>query len=386
MPEVRVAVIGYGFMGRMHSYAYRVASLVRKLPFEPRLVVLCGRNAHEVERASRAYGFDGWSTDWQSSVSRSDIDIVDICTPPGAHAEVIAEAAKHGKAVICEKPLASTLEDGRSAAEAAGKAGILNASIFNYRHLSAVALMKRMIDEGAVGEPLLWRSIWLGDEFSDPSTPYDWRFDKPFGGSTILDLGAHTVDIARWMLGEVEAVTAQSATFVTQRRNANGSTTPVTVDDASAALARFAGGQRGIFEFAKVCVGRPTDFTLEVNGREGTLAWDFAHLNELWFGSATDKPSEYGMRRIRAEHPQLPYARDWWPAPLGVGAESGFVNQICDLLERWPDGPWTPNLDDALRTLGVCIAMERSSESLAWTRVADLMAARVDAQDRTEQR
>jgi predicted dehydrogenase len=252
---------------------------------------------------------------------------------------------------------------------------VLNASIFNYRHLSAVALMKRLIVEGAIGEPLLWRSIWLGDEFADPSIPYDWRFDKPFGGSTILDLGAHVVDMARWMVGEITAVTAQSATFITERRNADDTTSSVTVDDASGALGRFAGGQMGVFEFAKVCVGRPTDFSLEVNGREGTLFWDFAHLNELWQGAAHGKPTEYGLRRIRAEHPELPYARDWWPAPLNVGAESGFVNQVCDLLERWPDGPWAPDLEDALKTLGVCVAMERSAESQSWVSVNDVMAS-----------
>jgi predicted dehydrogenase len=373
--EVRIAMIGYGFMGRMHSYAYRVASLIRTLPCSPRLVVLCGRNASDVEEASRAYGFEGWSTDWQDVVSRRDIDLVDVCTPPGAHAEVVTAAAANGKAIVCEKPLASNFADGQRAARAVTEAGVLNASIFNYRHLASVALMKRLIDEGKIGEPLLWRAIWLGDEFADPSIRFDWRFDKPFGGSTILDLGAHVVDIARWMVGEIDAVTAQSATFVTQRRTRDGSSAPVTVDDASAALGRFSGGQRGVFEFAKVCVGRPTDFSLEVNGREGTLAWDFAHLNELWFASADQKPHEYGLRRIRAEHPQLPYARDWWPAALGIGAESGFVNQICDLLEKWPDGPWAPDLNDALRTLAVCIAMEKSTESLQWTRVADVLAS-----------
>lgn len=368
-------MVGYGFMGRMHSYAYRVAPLIRSLPCVPRLKTLCGRNSAAVEKAAQSYGFDSWSTDWRSLMARSDIDLIDICTPPGAHADLIEAAAACGKAIICEKPLASNLEDGRKAVRAVEAARVLNASIFNYRHLAAVALMKRLIDEGAIGEPLLWRSIWLGDEFADPSIPYDWRFDKPFGGSTILDLGAHVVDMARWMIGEINSVTAQSATFISERRNGAGATSPVTVDDASAALGRFAGGQTGVFEFAKVCVGRPTDFSLEVNGREGTLFWDFAHLNELWQGSAHGKPTEYGLRRIRAEHPELPYARDWWPAALNVGAESGFVNQICDLLERWPDGSWTPALEDALKTLGVCVAMERSAESQTWVSVDDVMAS-----------
>src|SRR5262249_37327198 len=157
--------------------------------------------------------------------------------------------------------------------------GVLNASIFNYRHLSAITLMRQMIVEGAIGEPLLWRAIWLGDEFADPAIPFDWRFDLPFGGSTILDLGAHAVDLARWMVGEVDEVVAQSATFIERRSSASGDAVPVTVDDASSVLARFAGGARGVFEFAKVCHGRPTDFGVEVNGREGTLIFNLARLN-----------------------------------------------------------------------------------------------------------
>lgn len=374
-PVLRVAVIGYGFMGRVHSYAFRVASMMRDLPCEPRLAVLCGRNERELRRAASAYGFEEWATDWRSVVERPDIDLVDICTPPGDHAEVVEAAAAAGKAIICEKPLGESYESATRAARAVTRAGVLHASIFNYRHLPAVALMKRMISEGAVGEPLLWRAIWLGDEFADPNIPFDWRFDLPFGGSTILDLGAHAVDLARWMVGEVDEVVTQSATFITQRSDRAGGSSPVTVDDASAALVRFAGGQRGVFEFAKVCTGRPTDFGVEVNGRKGTLVFDYGHLNELWYSSAEDKPSEYGIRKIRAEHPSQPYAANWWPAALGLGYEAGFVNQICDLLQRWPDGPWAPDLNDALRTQAVCVAMERSAASRSWVRVADVQGA-----------
>jgi predicted dehydrogenase len=373
---VRIAVIGYGFMGRVHSYAYRVASLVRPLPCEPHLTVLCGRDQVAVQRAAAAYGFDEWSTDWHAAVERADIDIVDVCTPPGHHAEVIAAAAAAGKAVICEKPLAESLASARAAAQAATAGGALHASIFNYRHLPAVALMRRMIADGAIGEPLLWRAIWLGDEFADPAIPFDWRFDLPFGGSTILDLGAHAVDLARFLVGEIDEVVAQSATFITSRLDATGGRRPVTVDDASSVLVQFAGGQRGIFEFAKVCHGRPTDFSVEVNGRDGSLIFDFARLNELRFATPAVDPSDYGIRTIRAEHPKLPYAADWWPAALGLGYEAGFIDQLCDLLERWPDGPWAPDLNDALKTQTVCVAMERSATTKSWVRVAEVEADR----------
>jgi predicted dehydrogenase len=371
---VRIAIIGYGFMGRVHSYAFRVASMMRSLSCEPRLTVLCGRKEEEVRRAATSYGFDEWSTDWRSVVERADIDIVDVCTPPGHHAEVVQAAAEAGKAIICEKPLAETYASASRAARAVTQAGVLNASIFNYRHLPAVTLMHQLMFDGAVGEPLLWRAIWLGDEYADPSIPFDWRFDLPFGGSTILDLGAHAVDLARWMVGEVDEVVAQSATFITTRPSSGVPSVPVTVDDASAALAQFAGGARGVFEFAKVCHGRPTDFSVEVNGRDGTLIFDYAHLNELWLSSAHDEPRQYGIRRIRAEHPPQPYANNWWPAALGLGYEAGFIDEICNLLERWPDGPWSPDLNNALKTQAVCVAMERSASTRSWVRVSDVEA------------
>src|SRR5215469_10310667 len=295
-------MIGYGFMGRMHSYAYRVASMMRELRHRPRLSVICGRNRDALAAAARSYGFERWSTDWESVVSSPDVDLVDICTPPGAHRAVIEAAAAAGKAVVCEKPLASNYEDGRAAVAAVAAAGVLNASIFNYRHLPALALMNQRVRVGAIGDVRLWRAIWLGDEFADPAIPFDWRFDKPFGGSTILDLGAHMVDLARLLVGEIDEVVAQSTTFIDARASGAESTSQVTVDDASAILARFSGGARGVFEMAKVCVGRPTDFGIEVNGSAGTLIWDFSHLNELWFASDRDAPSDYGRRRIRAEH------------------------------------------------------------------------------------
>ena len=361
-------------MGRVHSYAYRVASLVRTLPCAPHLTVLCGRDPIAVQRAAAAYGFDEWSTDWHAVVERPDIDIVDVCTPPGHHAEVIAAAAVAGKAIICEKPLAESYESARAAAHAATERGVLHASIFNYRHLPGRRPDAADDRRRRIGEPLLWRAIWLGDEFADPAIPVHWRFDLPFGGSTILDLGVHAVDLARFLVGEIDEVVAQSATFITSRPDAAGGSRPVTVDDASSVLVRFAGGQRGVFEFAKVCHGRPTDFSVEVNGREGSLIFDFARLNELRFATRAVDPSEYGIRTIRAEHPRLPYAADWWPAALGLGYEAGFIDQLCDLLERWPDGPWAPDLNDALKTQAVCVAMERSAATKSWLAVAEIEA------------
>jgi predicted dehydrogenase len=367
LPEVRIGVVGYGMMGRAHAYAYTAAPVMRPLPVRPRLVVISGRDEGKVARAADAYGFESWTADWRELVERQDVDIVDICTPPGTHAEIAAAAAATGKAVICEKPLAVSYAQAFSATESARKANVLNAVGFNYRRLPAVSLMKRMVDEGAVGKVRLWRGVWLSDEFVDPAIPFDWRFDRAVGGSTIADLGSHLIDMALWMVGDVAEVSAQSHTFVTERSDpSGGGPVPVTVDDASSALLRFQGGARGVVEMARVAVRRPCDFTIEVNGDRGTLVFEYARLNELMYGDGGDSPGLYGMRRIRAEHETHPYARHWWPVGQGVGYGASFINHLGDLLERWPDGPWEPDFAEGTAVQAVCEAIERAASGRRW--------------------
>jgi predicted dehydrogenase len=373
LPEVRIGVVGYGMMGRAHSYAYTAAPVMRPLPVRPRLVVISGRDEGKVAHAAAAYGFESWTADWRELVRRPDVDIVDICTPPGTHAEIAAAAAATGKAVICEKPLAVSYGQAFSATESVRKANVLNAVGFNYRRLPAVSLMKRMVDEGAVGKVRLWRGVWLSDEFVDPGIPFDWRFDRAVGGSTIADLGSHLIDMALWMVGDVAEVSAQSETFVRERSNpSGGGPVPVTVDDASSALLRFQGGARGVVEMARTAVRRPCDFTIEVNGDRGTLVFEYARLNELLYGDGGDSPGLYGMRRIRAEHETHPYARNWWPVGQGVGYGASFVNHLGDLLERWPDGPWEPDFAQGAAVQAVCEAIERAASGRRWVAVDEV--------------
>jgi predicted dehydrogenase len=373
MPEVGIGVAGYGMMGKAHSYAYTVAPVMRTLPVRPRLRVISGRDGDKVARAAGAYGFESWVTDWRELVDRPDVDIVDICTPPGTHAEIAAAAAAAGKAVICEKPLAVSYGQAAGAADAVRSAGVLNAVGFNYRRLPAVSLMKRMVDEGSVGKVRLWRATWLSDEFVDPAIPFDWRFDRSIGGSTIADLGSHLIDMALWMVGGVAEVSGQSQTFVGERTNPRGGgSIPVTVDDASSALLRFESGARGVLEVARTAVRRPCDFTVEVNGETGTLVFEYARLNELLYGDGADKPGLYGMRRIRAEHETHPYSRDWWPIGQGVGFGASFVNHLGDLLERWPAGPWEPDFDQGAAVQAVCEAVERAAAEGRWVQVAEV--------------
>jgi predicted dehydrogenase len=365
--DVGIGIVGYGMMGKAHSYAYTVAPVMRSLPVRPRLRVVSGRDETKVSRAAAAYGFESWTADWRELVRRPDVDIVDICTPPGTHAEIAEAAAAAGKAVICEKPLAITYAQAVSAADAVRKAGVLNAVDFNYRRLPAISLMKRMVDEGAVGTPRLVRATWLSDEFTDPAIPFDWRFDRSMGGTTIADLGSHLIDMATWMVGDIIEVCGQSNTFVRER-----SRHEVTVDEASSALVRFKSGASGVFEVARTAVRRPCDFTIEINGVSGTLVFEYPRLNELKYGDGGDDPALYGMREIRAEHESHPYARDWWPVGQGVGYGASFVNHLGDLLERWPAGPWEPDFTQGAAVQRVCDAIERAAAERRWVEVAEV--------------
>ncbi|HTT27435.1 MAG TPA: Gfo/Idh/MocA family oxidoreductase [Solirubrobacteraceae bacterium] len=374
-PEVGIGVIGYGVMGKAHSYGYTVAPRMRELPCVPRLRVISGRTRGALERAAGAYGVERTVTDWREVIDSPDVDIVDICTPPGSHPEIVEAAAQAGKAIVCEKPLAADYAGARRAADAVQGVGVLAVVGFNYRRLPALALMKQLVDEGRVGTVRLLRASWLSDEFLDPEIKFDWRFDRSQGASTAADLGAHLIDLAGWMVGDVTAVAAQSEIFTRVRRDpVTGGGRQVDVEEACSALMRFEDGALGVFEAAKVCPSRPCDFTLEVSGSLGTLRFDYERLNELWYGSVDAPPELYGMRRIRAEHPAHPETAGWWPIGQGIGYGASFVNQAADLLQRWPDGPWVPDLMTGLKVQAVCEAIERASSERRWVEVSEVGA------------
>lgn len=376
--DVRIGIVGYGTMGRAHSYGYRAAPVVASLPMQPIVKLISGRDEAAVAAAAATYGAERWTIDWRDIVGSPDIDMVDICTPPGTHAEIAEAAAAAGKAVLSEKPLGASYGQAHAAWSAVSRAGVRNAIGFNYRRLPAVALMRRMIADGVVGEVRLWRGTWLSDEFTDPTTPFDWRFDRAMGGTTIADLGSHMLDLALWMVGPIAEVSAQSETFIRTRPSADGDR-PVTIDDASSALLRFEGGARGTVEMARLAVRRPCDFSVEVNGTKGTLIFDYPRLNELLYGDAGDDPGLYGMRRIRAEHPSHPYAPLAWPIGQGIGYGETFVNQAVDLMRAWPSGSWTPSFADGMAVQAVCDAMERSAAEKRWVSIAEI----TDALDRS---
>ncbi len=363
--ELRVGIVGYGMMGRAHAYAYRAAPLIRpsSVVFTP--VVMSGRNGEAVAAAALACGIDEWVTDWQHVVEREDVDVVDICTPPGTHATIIEAAAAAGKDVFCEKPLATSYADARVALDAVTKAGVRHAIGFNYRRLPAVSLMAEMIANGELGDIHLWRGTWLSDEFVDPDIAFDWRFDASMGGSTIGDLGSHLIDMATWMLGPIKDVSAMSSTFV-RNRDEGGTARGVEVDDASSALVRFTSGAQGTMEVARAAPRRPCDFTVEVNGSKGTAMFSYAQLNELWVGNTDDDARLYGLRRVRAEHPSQPETAGWWPIGQGVGYDASLINQVADLAATWSQRAWSPDFAVGAEVAAVCSAMERSVADRRW--------------------
>lgn len=372
-PEVGIGIIGYGMMGKAHSYGYTLAPHIRELGCRPRLRMISGRHREAVQSAAQIFGVERAVIDWREVLADPEVDVVDICTPPGTHAEIVEAAAQAGKAILCEKPLAAGYDGALRAAQAVRRAGVRNAICFNYRRLPALSLMKQMIDDGRIGDPRLWRASWLSDEFLDPEVPFDWRFRRSMGASTIADLGAHLIDLAGWMIGDVDAVSAQSQTFVTERRDPDAAgLVSVDADDASSALLRFRSGALGVFETAKISPRRPCDFTVEVNGSRGTLRFDYSRLNELWYGDAGEPPELYGMRRIRAEHASHPQTEGWWPIGQGVGYGASFVNQAADLLAQWPAGTWSPDLETGLRVQAVCEAIELAAAQRRWVDVAEV--------------
>lgn len=370
MSDLRVAIIGYGAMGRAHAYAYRAQPLIRPRAVRFVPVVMTGRHVEALTNVARDCEIPETATDWRDVIGRADIDVIDICTPPGTHAEIAVAAAQAGHAVICEKPLAANLADAVNARDAVVAAGVHHAVGFNYRRLPALSLLAQMVERGELGDVHLWRGTWLSDEFVDPKTPFDWRFESATGGSTIGDLGSHLIDLATWMLGPIAEVAAISSTFVSERPY-EGRTRRVEIDDASSALLRFASGAQGTMEVARAAPRRPCDFVVEINGSRGTAVFSYEHLNELWFASVDDDPRLYGMRRIRAEHPLQPETQGWWAIGQGVGYDASFINQVAAMAEAWPDQAWQPGFEVGASVAAVCDALERSVESRCWISVED---------------
>jgi len=377
VPTLGVGMVGHAFMGAAHSQAWATAGRFFDLPVTPRMAALCGRDAGAVTAAAARLGWASVETDWKRLVSRDDVGLVDICTPGDTHAEIACAALEAGKHVLCEKPLANTVAEAEAMAQAAERAaasGVRSMVGFTYRRVPAVAFARRLVADGRLGTIRHVRAQYLQDWIVDPQFPLVWRLQRDRAGSGALgDIGAHIIDMAQHVVGaSITGVSGLTETFVRERplpeastglSAAGGSGTGrVTVDDAALFLSRFGNGALGSFEATRFASGRKNAIRLEVNGSDGSLAFDFESMNELWFHDHTEDPSVAGFRRILVTEAQHPYAGSWWPPGHGLGYEHAFTHQAVDLLTAIGKGDDpAPSFTDGLQVQRVLAAVEASA-------------------------
>src|SRR5690554_2633769 len=381
---LRIAMIGNGFMGAAHSQGWRTAPRFFDLPAHPEMAVVVGRNPQKNAELAQTWGWAEASEDFEAVIARDDIDVVDIVTPGHLHADMAIAALEAGKHVLCEKPLANTVEEAQQMAAAAEKAavnGVFAMVGFTYRRVPAASFARDLVARGAVGEIRQVRGQYLQDWLSDAEAPLTWRMDKSKAGSGALgDIGAHAVDLAQFITGmSLESVSGIMETFVKERpvlaegQGLSGSAGtergPVTVDDYASFNARFDSGALGNFEATRFATGRKNALRIEVSGDKGAILFDLEDMNALQFYDATVPATEQGFRRIYVTEADHPYLEAWWPAGHMLGYEHGFSHQAKDLVEAIAAGVQpTPSFTDGYQVQRVLDAVERSADNgSAWT-------------------
>lgn len=376
---LRVAMIGYGFMGKVHSHAWRTVN--HFFPVTPRveMTVICGRSEKALAEACELYGWSETERDWKKVIARNDIDIIDICTAGDTHKEIAVAALKAGKHVICEKPLANTVDEANEMAAAAAAARSSCSMVaFNYRRVPALAMARAMIQSGKLGTIYHVRANYLQDWIIDPEFPLVWRLDKSVAGSGALgDIGAHIVDASYFLTGsKITSVSGQMKTFIKERplpaaytglkAGTSSGRGEVTVDDTAVFTANFDNGAIGSFEATRFAAGRKNAMSIEVNGSKGSLYFNFEDMNELLFHDHTIESSQAGFRKILATDGAQPYVAAWWPPGHIIGYEHTFTHEVFDFITAIKNGtPATPSFADGLYVQKVLDAVEKSSANKA---------------------
>ena len=369
--KLNIAMIGYQFMGRAHSNAWRQVSRFFETPLEPVMKVICGRNEDQVKLAADRFGWQEHATSWEEVVARPDIDVIDICTPGDSHLPIAVAAAANKKVVFCEKPLANTVAEAEQMLAAVERNGVLHMLCHNYRRVPAVTLAKQLIADGALGELFHYRGTYLQDWLVNPAFPRVWRLEKSKAGSGALgDIASHSIDLSRYLVGEITEVAGLMKTFVKERPVQLGSDqmAPVEVDDAAMSLVKFASGTVGTIEASRFATGRKNYNRFEINGSRGSVVFDLERLNELEFYQEQGPNS--GFRTIIATDKTHPYLEGWWPRGHIIGYEHSFTHTVLDLIkaiaeEKLPQ----PNFVDGVRNQKVLEAIEKASSSRRWEAV-----------------
>ena len=388
MNKLRIGMIGYKFMGKAHSNAYRALPMFFPEAVKPEMAVICGRNPEAVQQAANQFGWAETETDWKALLERDDIDVIDINAPSDAHKEIAIAAAKAGKHIFCEKPLALSLRDAREMLQAAEEAGIRHMTGFNYRFSPAVRLAKRLVDSGRLGKIYHFRAWFLQDWILDPDFPLVWRLQKDIAGSgSHGDLGAHLIDLAHYLVGDLEEVIGMSETFIKERPlaeemtglSAKGSTGkdaprgPVTVDDATLFMTRFKNGALGSFEATRFAAGHRSTNAFEINGSLGSVRFDFERMNELEVYFTSDDEDVQGFRRVLATDSAHDYSEAWWPTGHTIGFEHTFIHEFLEFTnaireDRQPQ----PSFHDGVKCQAVLEAVERSVEERRWVKIEEM--------------
>ena len=371
MAKLNIAMIGYGFMGRAHSNAWRQVKSFFDTHYEPVLKVICGRNETEVKQVANHFHWQEYATEWEEVVTRNDIDVVDICSPGYTHAPIALAAAQAGKILFCEKPLANSLSEAEEMLQAVKDHGCVHMICHNYRRAPAVSLARQLIDSGEIGTIYHYRATYLQDWLRNPEFPTRWRLNKSEAGSGALgDLFSHSVDLSRYLVGEISELSAMLKTFVSKRPVVNSEDmADVDVDDAALALVKFQNGAIGSIEATRYASGRKNFNRFEINGSKGSIAFNLERMNELEFYS--DEGPNSGFKTIQVTDPTHPYVKGWWPPGHIIGYEHTFTHTVLELLQalaqkRLP----TPDFEDGVKNQRVLDAVERSAATSEWQSLA----------------
>ena len=388
--ELRIGLIGYGLMGRAHANAWKIAASIFDVPIRPVLQAVCGRDKAQTEKFAARWGFASTESDWRILIARNDIDAIDICVPNNLHAEIALAAAKAGKAILCEKPLAMNVAQGQKMVDAIEKAGVPNTVWYNYRRVPAVTLAKHLIDQGRLGKIFHYRAVFLQDWTINPELPQGgtalWRLDVGAAGSGVTgDLLAHCIDTAMWLNGGIKTVTAMTETFVKQRKhNLTGKVEKVGIDDACAFLCRFDNGSLATFESTRYARGHKALYTFEINGEKASIKWDLHDLHRLQYFDHADDSAIRGWHDVHVTDSDHPYMKNWWVPGLQIGYEHSFVHHVADFLTALAAGkPCAPTFREALETQKVCESVLKSAKSgkctqtnVAWNKAPAKRAAK----------
>ena len=378
MKKLNIGLIGCGFMGRTHSNASRKVNNFFDLEYQPVLKAVCDLDEGRAKAFAAKWGYESYETDWRKLVAREDIDLVDITLPNNMHREVAIAAAKAGKMILCEKPLARNGPEGLKMVQAIEKAGVPNMVSYNYRRIPAVTLAKQIIDEGRLGRIFHYRAKFLQDWTMSKDLPQGgpglWRLDVKVAGSGVTgDLLAHCIDTALWLNGSIDKVTAMTETFIKERKHTEtGKVEKVGIDDACSFLARFKNGSLATFESTRYARGHKALYTFEINGEHASIFWDLHDLHRLQYFEHRDEGRLRGWRNIHVTDGDHPYMGKWWVPGLQIGYEHSFVHQLADFIESLgTKKPASPTFRDALETQYVCDAVLKSARTDRWERVAN---------------